>query len=52
MTSTMSWIGPRLALSETWMDSRRVDANLKCTDGCLMASSACDDSFLRSWDEY
>ena len=52
MTSSMSWIGPWLALSETWMDSRRVYANLKGTDGCLMASTACDYSFERSWDDY
>ena len=34
------------------MDSRRVFDNLKGTDGCLMASKACDHSFERSWDEY
>ena len=42
MTSSMSGIGPWLVLSEIWMDSRRVSANFKCTDGCLMASTACD----------
>ena len=41
-----------MALSETWMDFRRVYANLKVTDGCFMASTACDHSFERSWDEY
>ena len=52
MTSSMSWNGPFLALSETWMDSRRVYHNLKCTDGGLVASKACDHSFERSMDEY
>ena len=50
MTSSMSWIGPWLALSETWMDSRRVYADLKGTDGCLMTNSVCKHLFKRSWD--
>ena len=52
MTSSMSWTGPWLALSEMWMDSRRVYAYLNGTDGCLMANTAYDHSFERSWDEY
>ena len=52
MTSSMPWNGPWSALSETWMDSRRVYDNLKSTDGCLMTSRACDHSFERSWDGY
>ena len=52
MTSSMSWTGPWLALSEMWMDFRRVYDTLKGTDGCLMANTAYDHSFERSWDEY
>ena len=52
MSSSMSWNGSWLALSEKWMDSRRVYDILKSTDGCLMASRSCDHSFERSWDEY
>ena len=52
MTSSMLSNGPWLALSETWMDSRRVYEKLKATDGYLMASRACDRSFERSLDEY
>ena len=52
MTSALSRNSPWLALSEMWMDFRRVYDNLKGTDGCLMASRACDNSFERSWDEY
>ena len=46
----MEW--SMLVLSQMWMDSRRVNDNLKGTDGCFMASRACDHSFERSWDEY
>ena len=52
MTSSMPWNGPRFALSETWIDSRRVYDNLKGTDVCFMANRACDHSFERSWYEY
>ena len=52
MTSSMLWNGPYVALSEIWMDSRRVYDNLKGTDGCLIESRACEQSFERSWDEY
>ena len=52
MTSSMPLNGPWLALSEMWMESRRVYDNLEGTDGCLMASRACDHSFERSLDEY
>ena len=52
MTSSTQWNGPRLTLSEMWMDSRRVYDNLKGTDSCLMASRACAHSFERSWNDY
>ena len=43
---------PSLALSETWMDFRRVYVNLKGADDYLMARRACEHSFEISWNEY